>query len=69
MDYKKALTYFYEKDIKFDLIFLDPPYNTDYIEKSLELISKYNLLNDNGLINILYNKRLKLIFKTTKSNI
>ena len=50
MDYKKALTYFSDKNIKFDLIFLDPPYNTDYIEKSLELISKYNLLNDNGLI-------------------
>lgn len=50
MDYKKALIYFSEKNIKFDLIFLDPPYNTDYIEKSLELISKYDLLTDNGLI-------------------
>ena len=50
MDYKKALSYFNEKNIKFDLIFLDPPYKTDYIEKSLELISKYDLLNDNGLI-------------------
>ena len=50
MDYKKALNYFYEKNLKFDLIFLDPPYNTDFIEKSLELISEYNLLNDDGLI-------------------
>ncbi len=50
IDYKKALSYFNDKKIKFDLIFLDPPYNTDYIEKSLELISKYDLLTDEGLI-------------------
>ena len=50
MDYKKALNYFYEKQIKFDLIFLDPPYNTNYIEESLKLISNYNLLSDEGLI-------------------
>ena len=50
MDYKKALSYFNEKNIKFDLIFLDPPYNTDFIENSLELISKYDLLSNNGLI-------------------
>ena len=50
MDYKKALNYFNDKTIKFDLIFLDPPYNTNYIEESLNLISEYNLLNDEGLI-------------------
>ena len=50
MDYKKALIYFNDKKIKFDLIFLDPPYNTNYIEESLKLISEYKLLNDEGLI-------------------
>ena len=69
MDYKKALSYFKDKNIKFDLIFLDPPYNTDYIEKSLELISEYNLLNDDGLIvcesddlsRIVYNEMYKAV--------
>ena len=69
MDYKKALEYFFEKNIKFDLIFLDPPYNTDYIEKSLKLINKYDLLNDNGLIvcesdnldRIIYNDMYKAV--------
>ena len=56
MDYKKALSYFKDKNIKFDLIFLDPPYNTDYIEKSLELISEYNLLNDDGLLVLEFEK-------------
>ena len=34
----------------FDVIFLDPPYNTDLIDKSISLISDYNLLNDEGII-------------------
>ena len=50
MDYLKALDYFYNKKIKFDIIFLDPPYKTDYVKKSLEKIEKYNLLNDDGII-------------------
>ena len=50
MDYKKALNYFNDKNIKFDLIFLDPPYNTNYIEESLNLIAEFDLLNSDGLI-------------------
>ena len=48
MDYELALKSF--NDIQFDLIFLDPPYKTNYIEKSLELISEYDLISDGGLI-------------------
>lgn len=47
LDYKEALKTF---TTKFDLIFLDPPYDTDYINESIKLISDYNLLSDNGLI-------------------
>ena len=50
MDYLKALDYFYNEKIKFDIIFLDPPYNTDYIKKSLEKIEQYNLLKGKGII-------------------
>jgi len=50
MDYKLALKYLKDNNIKLDLIFLDPPYKTNYIEKSIELIDEYNLLNDDGLI-------------------
>ena len=46
-DYKDALNYL--KDKKFDLIFLDPPYNTNYIEESIKLIDMYDLIDD-GLI-------------------
>ena len=50
MDYIEALKYFNNKSIKFDIIFLDPPYKTNYIEKSIKLIDEYNLLNDDGII-------------------
>ena len=48
LDYKKALNYL--KDKKIDLIFLDPPYKTDFIEQSIKLIDAYNILSDEGLI-------------------
>lgn len=35
---------------KFDIIFLDPPYDKNLISKAIELIIKYNLLNDGGLL-------------------
>lgn len=50
MDYKKALIYFSNKKILFDLIFLDPPYKTNYLENSLNLINELKLLNENGII-------------------
>ncbi len=49
-DYKEALKYFSKEELKFDLIFLDPPYKTDFIEKSINLIETLNLLSDTGLI-------------------
>ncbi|MDD4036325.1 MAG: 16S rRNA (guanine(966)-N(2))-methyltransferase RsmD [Bacilli bacterium] len=49
-EYISALKYFNKNNIKFDLIFLDPPYNLDIINKILNYINDYNLLNINGLV-------------------
>lgn len=49
-DYNEALKFFYDNKIRFDIIFLDPPYKLNLINKSIKLIDKYNLLNDNGII-------------------
>jgi 16S rRNA (guanine966-N2)-methyltransferase len=38
------------KDKQFDVIFLDPPYNKNYVQKTIKLISHYNLLKENGVI-------------------
>lgn len=35
---------------KFDLVFLDPPYDSDYYEKSLCLLKQNDLLNQNAVI-------------------
>ena len=47
-DYKKILEEV--KQIKFDIIFLDPPYATNYDIEAIELVVKFNLLKENGLI-------------------
>ena len=48
LDYMKCLKYL--NNIKLDLIFLDPPYREDYINKALSYIDEYDMLNDNGLV-------------------
>ena len=49
-DWKKALNTFATQNIKFDLIFIDPPYAYDVYEKILNKVSTLNILSDNGLI-------------------
>ena len=46
-DYQKYLN---NCSKKYDIIFLDPPYQSHLINDALDLINKYNLLNDNGII-------------------
>lgn len=46
-DYEKALQTLEEK---FDLIILDPPYNSGFYKKALEIIYKKTLLKNNGII-------------------
>ena len=36
--------------MKYDIIFLDPPYKTDYGVKAIKMIIENNLLNDKGII-------------------
>ena len=55
-DYKKSLKYFNENNIKFDLIFADPPYDYHVIEKVIKYVSEYSLLNDNGLLILEFEK-------------
>lgn len=52
-DFQNALNKF---KIKFDIIFLDPPYDMMLINKAIEIIEEKNLLNNNGLIICEYTK-------------
>lgn len=46
-DYVEALKTF---DMKFDIIFLDPPYHLNMMNNAIDLIIENNLLNDGGII-------------------
>ena len=45
-DYYDAL----KTNAKFDIIFLDPPYDSDLAETAISKIYKFGLLNENGII-------------------
>ena len=49
-DYINALNYFKEKNIKFDIIFLDPPYKMHILNNIMNYLIENDLLNDNGII-------------------
>lgn len=49
-DFKSALTGFKNQNIKFDLVYLDPPYKSDFAIKSLCVLNDLNLVNDGATI-------------------
>ena len=49
-DYKDFLVDLYKSEQKFDIIFIDPPYDLDISADAVKLILKYKLLNQNGII-------------------
>ena len=58
MDYKDALRKLI--DIKFDVIFLDPPYkNNDFIDYTISFVSENNMLNEKGIIVCEFDKDIK----------
>lgn len=50
LDYKKALNYFKENNITFDIVFLDPPYKEKIIEETINYLLDNNLLNGDAII-------------------
>ena len=49
-DYKEFLMDLYKSKEKFDIIFLDPPYEKNIAVDSVSLILEYKLLNNDGII-------------------
>ena len=56
LDYIEALKKFKEQNIKFDIVFLDPPYDLLLITKSIELLLRNDLLNKEAYIICEYTK-------------
>jgi len=59
LDFKAALEKLKSK--KFDIIFLDPPYESDFAINSVEIITKQNMLAENGVIVIESEKDLEIV--------
>src|SRR5574344_1291876 len=49
-NYDLCIEYLSNNNIKFDIVFLDPPYKNLVLNEVIEKIEKYNLLNDNSII-------------------
>lgn len=60
MDYKKAFDSL--RNEKFDIVFLDPPYKTNYIEDSIRLIDQYQILKVGGIIVCESNQKEFIVF-------
>ncbi len=50
MNYEKALSVFYKEHVKFDLVFLDPPYHMRIIHEVLQKLKNYDLLSDKAFV-------------------
>lgn len=62
-DYKKSLNYFKDNNIKFNIIFVDPPYDYDVLDKVISKILEYNLLEKKGILVIEHTKEIKGDYK------
>ncbi|MCX7856962.1 MAG: 16S rRNA (guanine(966)-N(2))-methyltransferase RsmD [Deltaproteobacteria bacterium] len=58
-DVKKAIPFLYERKNKYDIIFLDPPYDKGYVNGTLMMLKRYPLHREGGIIIIEHSKREK----------
>lgn len=80
-DYIKALMMLRDRQLTFDFIYIDPPYDKELEEEAIGLIEAYDLLDDNGIIvcessvktdmsfiedSNTFNRRKTKVFKTCK---
>lgn len=57
MDYMQALKKLNSENRKFDIIFLDPPFMTDYADKAIHFIAENNILQEEGIIIYEHNEK------------
>ena len=53
-DYRDSLLYFKNNNIKFNIVLVDAPYKMEVMEEIIELVTKYDLLLDNGILLLEY---------------
>lgn len=68
-EYEKCLKQISKENMKFDVIFLDPPYASNYEYDVLEKIKEYNILEQGGIIVLESDKRKELDFNIPGLNL
>ena len=65
-DFKELL----KSDIKkIDIVYIDPPYKTDYIFESLKMITENNILKEDGLIILETDEKDRILKRIDKSKL
>ena len=62
-DFIRCLKDLGEKELKFDYIYLDPPYETDFIDRAMFCIKEYDLLSEDGIVITESSKDMDLSYK------
>lgn len=68
-DYRKALEILQKENVKFDFIFLDPPYKADFAVDSVKRILSLNLLKEKGTIIIETDDEKRELLELEKINV
>ena len=68
-DYKKALELFKQQELKFDFVYIDPPYQADIAVDSVERIISLGLLKEEGNIIIETDDEKRELLELEKLNV
>lgn len=49
-DVHRGIKLLHQRELEFDVIFMDPPYALKMLKKNIEVIDKYHLLKKNGIL-------------------
>lgn len=50
LDFAAAAAKLASEGRKFDIVFLDPPYNKNFIQEALKMLTKNDIIRDNGIL-------------------
>jgi 16S rRNA (guanine966-N2)-methyltransferase len=50
LDYQDAVRKMFREQRKFDIIFMDPPYNKNFVQEALKLLTNNDIMKDDGIL-------------------
>lgn len=50
MEVSKAIGHLKDKGEKFDIVFMDPPYNMNFLAKTLQMLNDFDIISEDGIV-------------------